>query len=91
MDMILIFFCIIYTWVNLQNPGAQVVGGVGVVAGILLAFAFGLPFQAIAVVGLVAGNFLGGRIFVWFQQQYEIDRQNHFGDLVFNDYVPPRL
>ncbi len=89
--MTLMLFCLIYAcMVNLQNPGAQIGGGAGIVAGILLAFAFGcLPSQPIAVAGLVAGSLLGGGTYAWFQQRYEIDGQNHMGDL--EHYVPPQL
>ena len=97
MDIILNFFGIIYAWVKLGNPGAQVGGGTGLAVGVLGGLAFGLGLAAIAVgvVGLVAGNLIGGGAYGWHQQQHEIDRQNQrvreykeFGRQQFGQAVP---
>jgi hypothetical protein len=78
-DIILLFFGIIYAWVKLGNPGAQVGGGAGLFGGLATAFFFALsPVAVIAasVAGLIAGNLFVGGVYEWYRQQHEIDRQN---------------
>ena len=70
-------FGIIYAWVRLDNPGAQVGGGAGFTIGGILGAITGLPGLALGgVLGLIGGNLMGGGVYAWYREQQERDRQN---------------
>ena len=78
MDIILNFFGVIYVWVRLDNLGAQIGGGGGLMFGAVVGgMAFG-PMGAFlgAVGGLIAGNLLGSGTYLWHQKRQVRDRQN---------------
>ena len=78
MDIILNFFGVIYVWVRLDNPGAQIGGGGGLMFGAVVGgMAFG-PVGAFlgAVGGLIAGNLLGSGTYLWHQERQLRDLQN---------------
>ena len=68
MNMILLFFGIIYSWIFLANPGGRVGGGVGLALGFIGGLAFALTpggILAAAAVGLVSGNLIGSGAYDW--------------------------
>ena len=78
MNMILLFFGVIYSWVFLGNPGSRVGGGVGLVLGLVggAAFAASAPFiLAASVVGLVAGNLIGSGSYDWYKERHYMTLQ----------------
>ena len=78
MNMILLFFGIIYSWIFLANPGGRVGGGVGLALGFVGGFAFALSaggILAAAAVGLVAGNLIGSGAYDWYKDPQYIKMQ----------------
>jgi hypothetical protein len=69
MNMVLLFFGVIYSWVFLANPGGRVGGGVGLLLAFVGGVAYAFPPAGItAVVGLVAGNLIGSGSYDWYRK-----------------------
>ena len=70
MNMVLLCFGVIYSWVSLANPGARIGAGVGILLGFVGALAYTFPpagILASTMVGLVAGNLIGGGGYDWYK------------------------
>ena len=78
MKMTLFFFGVLYSWVSLANPGARVGSGIGLLLGFVgsLAYMFS-PARTLAssVVGLVAGNLIGGGGYDWYKDHHYMKMQ----------------
>jgi hypothetical protein len=101
MNMVLLFFGVIYSWVFLANPGGRVGGGVG----LMLAFVGGTVYASspaflfvTSLVGLVAGGLIGSGGHDWYtnhrymqmQQQMVQEYQKFMFRLFGKPVVPPR-
>ena len=78
MNMILLFFGVIYSWIFLANPGGRVGGGVGLLLAFVGAVAYAFPLAGIAataVVGLIAGNLIGSGGYDWYREHRYIQMQ----------------
>ena len=66
MNIVLPAFGVIYNWVSLANPGAELGGGIGLVFGYALGNAYGSSLEIIittTMVGFLGGHMIGSGVF----------------------------
>ena len=81
MNMILVYFGIMYKWVFLVNPGARIGAGLGLLFGFLSSLAYGLPLAMIlasSVVGCFSGYLIGSGGYDWYREHYYMRLQQKF-------------
>ncbi len=95
-DMILLFFGVIYGWISLANPGGKVGAGFGLllasVGGAMWAFPpAGIVFSSL--VGLVAGGLIGSGGYEWYKDHHYMkmqQRHQEFMSDLLGQRVPPQ-
>jgi hypothetical protein len=86
MNMVLLFFGVIYDWIFLGNPGTRVGAGVGILLGFVGGLAFTFPpatIAASAVVGLVGGGLIGSGGYDWYKDLHHMKMQQRHQEFMF--------
>ena len=76
--MILCFFGICCTWVELASPGTRLGGGIGLVLGFFGPLLYGFDYRVVGlsgVVGLCAGILIGGGVYDWNRNIDDVERR----------------